>query len=60
MIPGGETNVAKLAGELGVALTLINKTKTSTYCSYCGGDNNSFANYCAYCQNKLSDSKQAI
>jgi protoporphyrinogen oxidase len=31
MIPGGETNVAKLADELGVALTLINKTKTSTY-----------------------------
>ena len=31
MIPGGDTNVAKLADELGVALTLINKTKTSTY-----------------------------
>jgi protoporphyrinogen oxidase len=31
MIPGGETNVAKLADELGVARTLINKTKTSTY-----------------------------
>ena len=31
MIPGGETNVAKLADELGVALSLINKTKTSTY-----------------------------
>ena len=31
MIPGGDTNVAKPADELGVALTLINKTKTSTY-----------------------------
>ncbi len=31
MIPGGETNVAKLADELGVTRTLINKTKTSTY-----------------------------
>ena len=31
MIPGGETNVAKLAKELEVDLTLINKTKTSTY-----------------------------
>tara|TARA_B100000700_G_scaffold312785_1_gene396910 strand:+ start:1717 stop:3084 length:1368 start_codon:yes stop_codon:yes gene_type:complete len=31
MIPGGDTNVAKLADELGVKLTLINKTKTSTY-----------------------------
>ena len=31
MIPGGETNVAKLADELGVARTLIDKTKTSTY-----------------------------
>ena len=31
MIPGGETNVAKLADELGVTRTLINKTKTSTF-----------------------------
>jgi monoamine oxidase len=31
MIPGGETNVAKLADELGVTRTLIDKTKTSTY-----------------------------
>ena len=31
MIPGGETNVAKLADELGVTRTLINKTMTSTY-----------------------------
>lgn len=31
MIPGGETYVAKLADELGVARTLIDKTKTSTY-----------------------------
>ena len=31
MIPGGETNVAKLADELGVIRTLIDKTKTSTY-----------------------------
>jgi monoamine oxidase len=31
MIPGGETNVAKLADKLGVTRTLINKTKTSTY-----------------------------
>ena len=31
MIPGGETNVAKLTDELGVTRTLINKTKTSTY-----------------------------
>jgi len=31
MIPGGETNVAKLSDELGVTRTLINKTKTSTY-----------------------------
>ena len=31
MIPGGKTNVAKLTDELGVARTLINKTKTSTY-----------------------------
>jgi len=33
MIPGGETNVAKLADELGVGRTLIDKTKTSTYMS---------------------------
>jgi|TARA_B100000809_G_scaffold238728_1_gene259734 monoamine oxidase len=31
MIPGGETNVAKLADELGLTRTLIDKTKTSTY-----------------------------
>jgi protoporphyrinogen oxidase len=31
MIPGGETNVAKLADELRVTRTLIDKTKTSTY-----------------------------
>ena len=31
MIPGGKTNVAKLADELGVTRTLIDKTKTSTY-----------------------------
>jgi oxygen-dependent protoporphyrinogen oxidase len=31
MIPGGETNVAQLAGEIGVRHTLIDKTKTSTY-----------------------------
>jgi protoporphyrinogen oxidase len=31
MIPGAETNVAKLADELGVTRTLIDKTKTSTY-----------------------------
>jgi protoporphyrinogen oxidase len=31
MIPGGETNVAKLADELGVLRTLIDKTKTSTH-----------------------------
>jgi protoporphyrinogen oxidase len=31
MIPGGQTNVAKLADELGVTRTLIDKTKTSTY-----------------------------
>ncbi len=31
MIPGGETNVAKLADELGVIRTLIDKTHTSTY-----------------------------
>ena len=31
MIPGGETNVAKLTDELGVVRTLIDKTKTSTY-----------------------------
>jgi oxygen-dependent protoporphyrinogen oxidase len=31
MIPVGDTNVAKLADELGVTRTLIDKTKTSTY-----------------------------
>jgi monoamine oxidase len=31
MIPGGEMNVAKLADELGVTRTLIEKTKTSTF-----------------------------
>lgn len=31
MIPGGDTNVARLADELGVMRTLIDKTKTSTY-----------------------------
>ena len=31
MIPGDTTNVAKLADELGVTRTLIDKTKTSTY-----------------------------
>ena len=31
MIPGGETNVAKLADELGLTRTLIDKTKTSIY-----------------------------
>ena len=31
MIPGADTNVAKLADELGVPRTLIDKTKTATY-----------------------------
>ncbi len=31
MIPGGETNVARLADELGVRRVLIDKTKTCTH-----------------------------
>ncbi|GEM_PF-1139060 len=31
MIPGGDTNVARLADEVGVERTLIDKTKTATY-----------------------------